>query len=111
MGKICRFLGCVPLFAFGVLPAHAKAPKAVSSKQFDAAASAALKEKKARGVELNIHGVAVVAFAPGDSIEGWVSEMAVVGQFTQAPNGDAGNNLLGIAYAKAAEAANELQDS
>ena len=60
-----------------------------------------------KDLQLSIHGVAVVASAPGDVIEGWVSEMAVVGQFTQAPNGDAGNNLLGTAYAKAAEAANE----
>ena len=66
---------------------------------------------KQRAAELNIQGVAVVSFAPGDTIQAWSSQMAVVGHMTDHTNGDKGNNLLGIAYAKASEMANTLKDS
>lgn len=89
----------------------AKGAKAVSGKKFDAAAQAALAAMKAKAAELKIQGVAVVSFAPGDTIESWMSEMAVVGHMTDHLNGEKGNNLLGIAYAKAAEMANTLKDS
>ena len=89
----------------------AKAPKAVPAKKFDAAANAALAAMKARAAQLNIQGVAVVAFAPGDSVERWTSQMAVVGHMTDHTNGDKGNNLLGIAYAKASEMARTAKDS
>lgn len=89
----------------------AKAPKPVSGKRFDAAAQAALAAMKARAADLHIQGVAVVAFAPGESINGWQSQMAVVGHMTDNTNGEKGNNLLAIAYAKASEMANTLKDS
>ena len=91
--------------------APAKTPKPVDAKRFDAAAQAALAAMKARAAQLNIQGVAVVAFAPGDTIENWRSQMAVVGHMTDHLNGDKGNNLLGIAYAKASEMAETLKDS
>lgn len=96
-------------FACGQL-GHAKAHP-VNAKRFDSAAQAALSAMKARAVELKIQGVAVVAFAPGDTIETWMSQMAVVGHMTDHTNGDKGNNLLAIAYAKASEMANTLKDS
>jgi hypothetical protein len=89
----------------------AKGPKAVSGKQFESAAQAALAAMKQRAAELNIQGVAVVSFAPGDTIQGWSSQMAVVGHMTDHTNGEKGNNLLAIAYAKASEMANTLKDS
>jgi hypothetical protein len=89
----------------------AKGPKAVSGKQFDSAAQAALATMKKRAAELNIQGVAVVSFAPGDTIQVWSSQMAVVGHMTDHTNGVKGNNLLAIAYAKASEMANTLKDS
>lgn len=89
----------------------AKGPKPVSGKQFDSAAQAALAAMKKRAAELNIQGVAVVSFAPGDSIQAWSSAMAVVGHMTDHTNGEKGNNLLAIAYAKASEMANTLKDS
>ncbi|UWZ82418.1 hypothetical protein [Occallatibacter riparius] len=89
----------------------AKGPKPVTGKQFDSAAQAALAAMKRRAAELNIQGVAVVSFAPGDTIQAWSSEMAVVGHMTDHTNGDKGNNLLAIAYAKASEMANTLKDS
>jgi hypothetical protein len=89
----------------------AKPPKPVSAKRFDSAAQAALAAMKSRAAELNIQGVAVVAFAPGDTIQAWFSQMAVVGHMTDHTNSEKGNNLLGIAYAKASEMANSLKDS
>jgi hypothetical protein len=66
---------------------------------------------KTRAAQLNISGVAVVAFAPGETIQGWSSEMAVVGHMTDNKASEKGNNLLGIAYAKASEMARTAKDS
>jgi hypothetical protein len=89
----------------------AKTPKPIAAKKFDNAAKAALAAMKARAAQLNISGVAVVAFAPGETIEGWSSEMAVVGHMTDTKASEKGNNLLGIAYAKASEMARTAKDS
>lgn len=79
---------------------------------FDATADMALKAMKSRADELHVSGVAVVAYAQGDSVSSWSSKMQVVGGMTQAPSAkDKGANLLGIAYAKAAEMAATLRDS
>jgi len=83
-----------------------------SVKSFDATADAALVAMKKRAAELKIGGVAVVAYFEGDSIQAWSSKMAVVGRMKDAPStGNNGSNLLGIAYAKAAEMADMLQNS
>jgi hypothetical protein len=56
--------------------------------------------------------VAVVNFAPGGSVQGWSSKMAVVGRMKDVPTAtEKGNNLLAIAYAKSAEMADTLQNS
>jgi hypothetical protein len=89
----------------------AKGPKPVNGKRFDSAAQAALAAMKQRAAEHNIQGVAVGSFAPGDTLQGWSSQMAVVGHMTDHTNGEKGNNLLAIAYAKASEMANTLKDS
>jgi hypothetical protein len=91
----------------------ASAPKpAVSAKKFDSLATTALDAMKKRAAELKVTGVAVVNYAQGDSIQEWTSKMAVVGRMKDAPTAtDKGNNLLGIAYAKAAEMADTLQNS
>ena len=108
-----RFGQTIVIVALIVITAGswAKGPKPVNGKQFDSAAQAALAAMKQRAAELNIQGVAVVSFAPGDSIQAWSSEMAVVGHMTDHTNGEKGNNLLAIAYAKASEMANTLKDS
>ena len=105
------------LLAIGLTAGGAQAPaantlKPVSAKKFDALADAALVSMKKRAAELKITGVAVVAYAQGESIQGWSSKMAVVGRMKDAPSTDSkGNNLLGIAYAKAAEMADTLENS
>jgi hypothetical protein len=92
--------------------APTKSAKLVSAKKFDAQATRALEAMKKRAGELNIGGVAVVCYAPGETIQGWYSRMAVVGRMRDEATATAkGNNLLGIAYAKAAEMADTLKDS
>jgi hypothetical protein len=89
----------------------ASAPKPPSAKKFDVLANTALDAMKQRAAELKITGVAVVSYAEGGTIQGWTSKMAVVGRMKDPAASEKGNNLLGIAYAKAAEMADTLEDS
>jgi hypothetical protein len=84
----------------------------VSSSGFDVTATQALEAMRKRADELQIKGVAVVAYAEGDSVASWSSKMLVVGHMTTpASEKDKGSNLLGVAYAKASEMASTLKDS
>jgi hypothetical protein len=85
--------------------------KPLSDKKFDALAAQALEAMKEKAAALNIQGAAVVSYAPGDSVQGWSSKMAVVGRLTDPKASGNGNNLLGIACAKSAEMARTLKDS
>jgi len=79
---------------------------------FDAAADRALAQMVGKAEQLKIGGVAVVAFFQGGSVRSWSSKMVVVGRMKDPPGaGNHGNNLLGIAYAKASEMADTLRDS
>ncbi len=109
---------CLPAVLLAVLcgasPALAKSSKPPSPKRVNNAARAALAAMEAAATQRHIQGVAVVAFAPaapGDPITRWSSAMEVVGHMTDHTNGDKGNNLLAIAYAKASEMADTLKDS
>jgi hypothetical protein len=90
----------------------ANPPKPVNAKKFDALATVALEAMKQKAAELKIGGVAVVNYAPGDTVQAWSSKMAVVGRMKDVPTDtNKGNNLLGVAYAKSAEMADTLQNS
>jgi hypothetical protein len=80
---------------------------------FDELADKALLAMQQRAAELNVKGVAVVAYSEGDSVKSWSSKMVVVGNLKTGPskNDPAGANLLAIAYAKAAEMADTLKAS
>ncbi len=105
--KILQFAIRISLLAVMAVVA---APE--STKNFDTLADAALAAMKKRAAELKSGGVAVVAYFEGDNIQSWTSKMAVVGRMKDAPSaGNTGANLLGIAYAKAAEMADTLKDS
>jgi hypothetical protein len=79
---------------------------------FDRLADVALQAMRKRAGELGIGGVAVVAYFEGDNIQSWTSKMTVVGRYKDEPSQtEKGANLLGIAYAKAAEMADTLKDS
>ncbi|HWA93935.1 MAG TPA: hypothetical protein VG844_04985 [Terracidiphilus sp.] len=96
----------------GPVALAAHKPKPPNPQKFDALAKRAIAAMCQRAAELNVGGVAVVNYAPGDTIQGWTSRMAVVGRMTDPPSDDKkGNNLLGIAYAKASEMAETLKDS
>ena len=82
------------------------------ARVFDEVADSALASMTKRAQELKIHGAAVVAFIEGDVTQSWSSRMVVVGSMKDAPTEKSkGNNLLAIAYAKAAEMAETLKDS
>jgi hypothetical protein len=87
-------------------------PPPPASPGFDASATLALKAMKSRADALHVSGVAVIAFAEGESVSSWSSKMLVVGSMIKPPSQrDKGSNLLAIAYAKASEMAATLKDS
>jgi hypothetical protein len=90
-------------------PSAHPAPTATA---FDPLADSALQAMRQRATELGIGGVAVVAYFEGDTVKSWTSKMIVVGRMKDEPSAtDKGANLLGIAYAKAAEMADTLKNS
>ena len=87
-------------------------PHAPETGDFSTAATEALRAMTQRADELRVKGVAVVAYIEGETVTSWSSKMAVVGSMKNVPTEkDRGANLLGIAYAKAAEMADSLKDS
>jgi hypothetical protein len=61
-------------------------------------------EKEA--TDMNVKGVAIVSFIPGNKAQSWTSKMLVVGNMTNDKS-----NFLGIASAKSAEMAETLINS
>jgi hypothetical protein len=84
-----------------------------SGQAFSDLADQALQAMRERAETLKIKGVALVAYVPGNDVNAWSSKMQVVGQMTTqtTSTNDPGSNLLGIAYAKAAEMAATLKPS
>jgi hypothetical protein len=83
-----------------------------TTSPFEQLADQALAVMTQRAEELNIQGVALVAFIEGDTTTSWSSKMVVVGRVANEPRGEnRGSNLLAIAYTKAAEMAVTLKDS
>lgn len=81
-------------------------------EDFSGTATEALRVMSRRAEELRVKGVAVVAYVEGEQVTSWSSKMVVVGSMKNTPTEkDKGANLLGIAYAKAAEMAESLKDS
>jgi hypothetical protein len=105
----------IPILAIllhSVLQAQDKAETSATgtSQTFDQVADKALLAMKKRAEELDIKGVAVVAYAEGDTVKSWTSKMVVVGNLSSGSEPNK-NNLLAIAYSKAAEMADTLKDS
>ena len=89
-------------------PANVAGQSGSEEALFDKALAAMSKQAG----ELNVEGVALVAYAPGDSVQSWTSKMVVVGHLkTPTTDRDKGSNLLAIAYAKASEMADTLKNS
>jgi hypothetical protein len=72
----------------------------------------ALHAMQQEAAQRHIGGVAVVAYFQGREPNAWTSRMSAVGRYKDSPSaGQAGANLLAIAYAKASEMADTLKDS
>jgi len=110
---ILRGLLTLPIIAFLMNnPSSTAQDTATADIGFDKLADKALAAMKARAGELNIKGVAVVAYAPGSTVQSWSSKMLVVGNLrTPTTEKNKGDNLLAIAYTKASEMAETLKDS
>src|ERR1039458_10040406 len=75
----CEKIG-LPPESFANSPSQDKPPApAAANLSFDPLADQALLAMKQRAQELNIKGVALVAYAPGDTVQSWSSKMVVVG--------------------------------
>ncbi|WP_448702364.1 hypothetical protein ACFGVR_08440 [Mucilaginibacter sp. AW1-3] len=97
----------VGILLCGMLCAFApKKDPAKSEKIFMSHADEALSAIEQGAIKLNIKGVAIVVFVPGDSVRSWTSKMKVVGQLKKGSS-----NLLGVANTKASEMADTYQDS
>jgi hypothetical protein len=79
---------------------------------FNEVADKALLTMRTAAEELNIKGVAVVAYCGGDSVTSWSSRMLVVGAMKRLQSDThPGSNFVAIAYSKVAEMADTLQAS
>ena len=106
-----RFAAGILAIAFALAAGAANAPRSINAKKLDALESEAIEAMKAKAAALNIQGVAVVNYAPGDTVQAWTSKMAVVGRMIDPKASANGNNLLGIAYSKSSEMADTLENS
>jgi len=84
-----------------------------NDSNFETLADQALNAMRLHAGELNITGVAVVAYSKGEVVDSWISKMMVIGRLVGLPSekDPSGANYLGIAYTKAAEMADTLKDS
>jgi hypothetical protein len=69
-------------------------------------AEEALQIMTQEALQLKIKGVGLVCFIPGNETQSWVSKMIVVGS-----TGTESHNFIAIAYSKASEMAQTLQNS
>lgn len=98
--------------AVTTLTSFCPAADEIPPSNFGSVASAALSAMKVQAEAIGVKGVAIVAFAPGDAVSSWSSQMLVVGNLTRGPSGtEKGANFLAIAYAKAGEMASTQKDS
>jgi hypothetical protein len=101
----------LPVLAIAQTGHHRTRPAAPCGN-FDSIADRALAAMRTKAQTMGIGGVALVAYFEGETIQSWSSKMIVVGRYKDMPTAsDKGSNLLGIAYAKAAEMADTHQDS
>ena len=69
-------------------------------------ADEALQMMKQEALRMNIKGAGLVCFIPGDQTQSWISKMIIAGA-----TGNEGYNFIAIAYSKASEMAETLQNS
>ena len=69
-------------------------------------ADEALQMMKQEALRMNIKGAGLLCFIPGDQTQSWISKMIIAGA-----SGNEGYNFIAIAYSKASEMAETLQNS
>ena len=77
-----------------------------AQKIFITHADETLQIMKQEAQRMNIKGVGLVCFIPGDETQSWVSKMIIAGA-----TGNEGYNFIAIAYSKASEMAETLKNS
>ncbi|MEO7979251.1 hypothetical protein [Flavobacterium sp.] len=77
-----------------------------AEKTFIIHADEALQIMKQEALRMNIKGVGLVSYIPGNETQSWTSKMIVAGA-----TGSEGYNYIAIAYSKASEMAETLQNS
>lgn len=77
-----------------------------AEKIFTNHANEALQIMKQEALRMNIKGVGLVSYIPGNETQSWTSKMIVAGA-----TGSEGYNYIAIAYSKASEMAETLQNS
>lgn len=103
MKQVPSILVLLILFSFSLnLNAQLSAGERVFTKHADDC----LLVMEQEALKLQVKGVAVLAFIPGDSSETWISKMKVAGTLT-----NESANYLAVAYSKAGEMAETFQNS
>lgn len=83
---------------------HAQEPSGEDTFYQHADKCLSLMEQLAQKIQVN--GVGIIAYIPGDTATTWISKMKVVGAM-----GNESSNYLAVAYSKAAEMAETFQNS
>ena len=91
------------LFSFA---SHANGQLSAGERVFTKHADDCLRHMEQAAINMQVKGVAVLIFIPGDTSETWISKMKVAGALS---NDKA--NYLAVAYSKAAEMAETFQHS
>ena len=103
MKKFRPFLMLPILFLFSLnLNGQLSAGERVFTKHADDC----LRIMEQSALNMQVKGVAVLAFIPGDTSETWISKMSVVGALSNEKA-----NYLAVAYSKAGEMAETFQNS
>ncbi|MDR7208388.1 hypothetical protein [Flavobacterium piscis] len=95
-----------------ITASHTATAQAISREQIKAEktfishADEALEIMKQEALRMNIKGVGLVSYIPGNETQSWTSKMIVAGA-----TGNEGYNFIAIAYSKASEMAETLQNS
>jgi hypothetical protein len=88
------------------LSLHLSAQLSAGERVFTKHADDCLRIMEQAAFDMQVKGVAVVAFIPGDSSDTWISKMKVAGALS-----NESANYLAVAYSKAGEMAETFQHS
>lgn len=119
VGKCCICLIAITSLTYAASMSAQKSQVSNSSPttssdtdSFNRTADRALEVMMQQANKQGIKGVALIAYFDGEEIQSWQSKMIVIGKRKDPPDAvSPGANLLAIAYAKAAEAADTLKPS